>query len=116
MSGWSGPSAFSRIASARRCSGSASPGRPWVGSSCTARLLRAVATWVMIGAEHLLPDCQRAAAQRLGLPRPGSVALSNAARLLRSRVDVGVVGVVLTHSSDRYARRYSGSASLTRCW
>ena len=67
---------------------------------------------VMIGAEHLLPDCQRGDTAARP-PSAGSVASSNAARLFRSRATSGWSGSC-HHSSIANARRYSGSASLTR--
>ena len=70
VSGWSGPSAASRIASARRCSSSASPYRPWA-RIITPRSLRLRAVWGWSGPTRLA-DRQQLHEKRLRLGISGT--------------------------------------------
>ena len=87
--GWSEPSAFSWIASARSKSGRAALGRP--GPEAGGEVVEDRRRVGMLGAERLLADRQRALEER---PRPRKVALGlkQAGEVAEAPRRIGMVG------------------------
>ena len=90
VSGCSGPSTFSRIASARSKSGRAPARSPWAWSRLS-EVVEARAVSGCSGTEHFLADRQRAFQER---PRPGKVTLGleQPSEVVQAPCRIGMLG------------------------